>query len=224
MGLDLARDKGDLNMRRARLILSPVAIVVGVLMLLLVHDVRVWVPSLKNETLDYEAAQIAPALKTPSTILPSGVSGTLLSVGRTQQWLKGLTAFSAAERATSKLLVLGPTSYIILREGQAALAPLTQDPNPVRASQAYNLLAAIEFREAIPGSGVVHSLAENTLSDLENALRLDPNNEEARENMELVIRYITVATPPEQRQTRGAGKVTNLYPKGGYAGPPGEGY
>ncbi len=101
---------------------------------------------------------------------------------------------------------------------------MTRDPNPVRASQAYNLLAAIEFREAIPGSGVVHSLVDNTLSDLENALRLDPNNEEARENMELVIRYITVALPPEQRQTRGLGKHANLYPKGGYAGPPGEGY
>jgi hypothetical protein len=71
---------------------------------------------------------------------------------------------------------------------------------------------------------VVQSLVDNTLSDLENALRLDPNNEQARENMELVIRYITVAIPPEQRQTRGLGKHANLYPKGGYAGPAGAGY
>lgn len=211
-------------MRGARLALIPVAIVVGVVMLLLAHDVRSWQSSLKDEKLDYEAALSAPVLKTPSTSLPSGVSGALLSAGRTQQWLKALTAFSAAQRATSKLPVLGPESYIILRKGQAALGPVTRDPNPVRASQAYNLLAAIEFREAIPGSGVVHSLVDNTLSDLENALRLDPNNEEARENMELVIRYITVALPPEQRQTRGLGKHANLYPKGGYAGPPGEGY
>jgi hypothetical protein len=210
--------------RRARLVLIPVAIVVGGLMLFLAHDTRSWQSSLKNQELDYEATPIAPALKTPSTILPSGVSGTLLSVGRTQQWLRALAAFSAAERATSKRRVLGTESYVVLRKGQAALGPVTDDPNPVRASQAYNLLAAIEFREAIPGSGVVRSLMDSTLSDLENALRLDPNNEEARENMELVVRYITVALPPDQRQTRGVGKHANNYPKGGYAGPPGAGY
>jgi hypothetical protein len=228
MGLNLRRDEGQLVMRRAlraaRIVLIPLAIVVGVLLLLLAHDVRTWQSSLKDQTLAYEAVPIAPNLKTPSTILPSGVSGTLLSVRRTQQWLKALTAFSAAERATSKLLVLGPSSYVALRRGAAALGPVTEDPNPVRASQAYNLLAAIEFREAIPGSAVVQPLADKTLSDLENAIRLDPNNEEARENMELVVRYLTVAIPPDQRQTRGLGKHANLYPKGGYAGPPGEGY
>jgi hypothetical protein len=167
---------------------------------------------------------MAPIRTTADTILPSGMSGTLLGVKRDQQWLRALSEFAAVTRATSQLRVLGPASYALLRSGQAALTPITQDPDPVRASQAYNLLAALQFREAIPGTGIVHGLVNATLGDLENALRLDPGNEVARENMEIVIRYTTVALPPDQRQTRGLGKHANLYPKGGYAGPPGKGY
>ena len=39
-----------------------------------------------------------------------------------------------------------------------------------------------------------------------------------------VLRYITEAIPPDQRQSRGVGRKANLSPKGGYAGPPGKGY
>ncbi len=80
-------------------------------MLLLAHDVRSWQSSLKDQTLEY-GGRLNRASPEDSGHDPSSkVSGTLLSVERIQQWLKALTAFSAAQRATSKLLVVAPSSY-----------------------------------------------------------------------------------------------------------------
>ena len=193
-------------------------------MLLLAHDVGSWQDGLNTSALQFQASPEAPVSTTASTILPSGWSADVLAVGSDRDWLHALQEFAVVRQSTARLNVLGPGAYKLLNSGEAALRPETQDTDPSRASQAYNLLAALTFREALTGTGIVHNLVQTTLADLQSALRLDPDNEQARENFELVLRYVTVALPPEQRPSRGLGKQASKYPKGGYAGPPGEGY
>src|SRR5439155_25822314 len=98
-----------------------------------------------------------------------------------------------------------------------------RDPDPVRASQAYNLLAVLVFREAYPGNVVVRRLVQESLTDLQNAVRLDPTNEPAKQNLELTLRVL-VAVDLEDRQARAAGTRRAKARKGGYQGPPGAGY
>jgi len=213
-----------LGMRWSRIIAAMLAICAGSLTVVLAQDVRSWHGALSQDALRFEAYPTGPLESTAPAMLPSGLSADVLGVHRDRAWLDALSEFTLVNHSTTKLTVLDPRAYRLLKSGQAALTKLTRDPNPARASQAYNLLAALEFREALPGTGIVHGLVQNTLSDLEDALRLDPSDEVVSENIELVLRYITVAIPPEQQQSRGLGRHANKYPKGGYAGPPGEGY
>jgi hypothetical protein len=210
--------------RPVRLAAALFAIVVGALVILLAADVRSWRTTFRQDALRSDASASAPVRLTAPTALPAGLSGDLLAVGRNRDWLQAAQTFELAYRTTARLRILDRQAYKRLKSGEAAVGKVVTDPDPVRAARAYDLLAALVFREALPGTGVVHGLVQNALSDLQNALRLDPGNEVVRENIELVLRYITVAIPPDERQSRGLGKQANLSPKGGYAGPPGAGY
>ena len=122
------------------------------------------------------------------TVLPRFASGDLVSVGRDRRWLAAIQVFSYAYQQTERLDTLGASGYELLLQGQARLRPLTQDPDPARASQAYDLLSVLVFRQAYPGSGVDASLVGDGVIDLQNAVRLDPQNELAKENLELALR------------------------------------
>jgi hypothetical protein len=212
-------------MRRLAVAASIVAVLLGVLALLLADDVRSWDRTLKDAPIEYDAHRDAAVRLTAPTVLPADVSGDILGTGTEQKWLTGLQRFNRVYQETRHLNLLDPQAYKSLNGAEAALTKLAQDPNPARASQAYDLLGLLVFREATPGTGnVVRALVQKALIDLENAVRLDPNNEAARENIELLLGFVNLAIPPEQQQSRGLGLHTGTYPKGGYAGPPGEGF
>jgi hypothetical protein len=151
------------------------------------------------------------------------VSGSLLAVGRDRQWLRAVQKFSIAYETTLHANDLSPDGYRLLNGAQAALGKVTQDSNPARASQAFNLLAVLVFREAYPGRVVVRRLVQESLTDLQNAVRLNPANEAAKENLELTLRVL-VAVDLAQHQQRSAGTKRANQRKGGYEGPPGAGY
>jgi hypothetical protein len=209
---------------RLRLALAFLAVVVGALVVLFATDLGSWRTTLEDDAVRYDAAPAQRVRLTAPTALPAGLSGDALGVGRERDWLVALEKFRTAFRSTAKLRVLDHGAYQRLKAGEAAIARVVTDPDPRRAARAYDLLAALVFREALPGTGVVHGLMQSALSDLQNGLRLDPGNETIRYDIELVLRYITVAIPPDERSTRGLGRQANLSPKGGYAGPPGAGY
>lgn len=209
---------------RLRLLAAFLAVVVGALLVVFATDLGSWRDTLRHDAVRHDAAPAEPVRLTAPTALPAGLSGDALGVGRDRDWLEALERFRVAYRTTAKLRILDHGAYRRLKAGEAAVGKVVADPDPARAARAYDLLAALVFREALPGTGVVHGLMQNALSDLQNGLRLDPGNETIRENIELVLRYITVAIPPDERQTRGLGRHAQLSPKGGYAGPPGAGY
>jgi hypothetical protein len=212
-------------MRRLVIASAIVAVLLGVLALLLADDVRSWNRTLAGAPIAYDAHRDAVLQLTAPTVLPAGISGDILGVGTEQKWLTGLQRFNRVYQGTRHLDLLDPKAYKSLNGAEAVLTKLAQDPNPARASQAYDLLGILVFREATPGTGnVVRSLVQKALIDLENAVRLDPANEAARENIELLLGFVNLAIPPEQQQSRGLGLHTGTYPKGGYAGPPGEGF
>ena len=212
-------------MRSLRLPLAVIAVAAGVLLVLLALDVRSWDRTLRTAAVAYDAKPLAGVHATPSTALPSSWSGGLLSAGAERAWLDALATFERVYTSTYNLPALGQRQYALIRAAQSRLTPLTRSSDPRLASQAYDLLALLEFREATPGTvAPVHDLVETTLGELEDALRLDPANEAVRENLELLLRFVTVALPAEQKNSRGIGGRHARYPKGGYAGPPGAGY
>jgi hypothetical protein len=159
---------------------------------------------------------------TASTELPSSVSGGVLGVGVDRDWLKALQKFWVAYQFTKNVESLDRNSYVLLNQGEAALRGLAQDRDRARASQAFDLLAVLVAREAYPGSNVDPGLVQQSLTDLQTAVRLDPANEAAKENLELSLRVL-VASRSKNRGRSAANHASNKH-GGGYGEPPGEGY
>jgi hypothetical protein len=210
-------------MTRTRLAAVLVAALIGLLVVLLAQDVRSWRDRLHDDALQYSAFPSAEVRLTAPTVLPSSVSEGLLSVGRDREWLKALQTFTVAYQTTENLDGLGPGAYRLLHTAEGGLATVTQDPDPVRASQAYNLLATLLLREAYPGTGVDPTFVQQSLTNLQNAVRLDQADEPAKENLELAYRVL-LAQHGSIEKKRGTGTRATKKRRGAYGGPPGEGY
>jgi hypothetical protein len=207
---------------RLAYVLVPLAVVAGVLALLLAGDVRSWRDLFRHDALQYSAAPRRPVELAASTSLPRAFSKSLLGVGDDQKWLTALRKFQLAYQDTLGLNSLARSDYLLLNQGEAALRKVTQDPDPARASQAYNLLAVLTFREALPGTGTDPNLLQQALTDFQDAVRLDANDEQAKENLELGLRVLIAVNKIQQGQA--PGRVATKKKQGGYGGPPGEGY
>jgi hypothetical protein len=209
--------------RAVRVAAASAALVVGLLVVFLAHDVRSWNTTISNGRLQTLRTTAKTPPKSPSTMLPAGIAGSLLDVSRDRQWLDARQKFALAYAGTLRTLTLDQDDYRLLNGAEAALSRLTQDPNPVRASRAYNLLATLVFREAYPGPVVVRRLVQESLTDEQNAVRLDNDDEAAKENLELTLRVlIAVDLPPQQARAAGTRRANAK--KGGFQGPPGAGY
>lgn len=217
----------DAGMRRVRRHWRTAAVsaaaIVGVLLLLLAHDVRNWRSTLTRATLQTTKHPASPWSTSASTALPPGLSGSLLSVGRDRQWLGGVQLFAYAYQQTENLDNLGASGYELLLQGEARLTKLTQDPDPVRAAQAYDLLAVLVFRQAYPGSGVDAGLVGDAVIDLQDAVRLDPHDELAKENLELALR-VASAVHNAVRKASSSGNARTSKRRGGFGTPAGVGY
>jgi hypothetical protein len=195
----------------------------GVVLILLAQDVRSWHSNLQQNALAATARPSTPVELTPSTTLPSGVSEEALGASRDRAWLDAIQKFTYAYEKTANVDGLGPPLIALLGQGEIALNKLTQDPNPARASQAYNLLAVLTFRQAYPGSSVDAGLVGNALIDLENAVRLDPANESAKENLEKALRVAT-AVHATVKNGPSTGNTAGTKRRGGQGAPAGVGY
>jgi hypothetical protein len=206
---------------RVRVGVGVAALALGMLLLFFAHDVSAWHSTIR--TASARVASAAPPALTPSTILPSGLSKSALSVSRDRNWIVAVRRFKLAYSGTFTKNQLTADDYHLLNSAESALGRVTQDSNAASAAQAYNLLAVLVFREAYPGTVVVRRLVQESLTDLQNAVRLDPGSEVAKENLELTLRVlVSVNLAPQQARTAGTHRANAK--KGGYEGPPGAGY
>jgi hypothetical protein len=201
-----------------------IALVAGLLAILLAHDVRAWPDVLERSDLRYAVAPTAELRTEASTTLPGNISASLLGVAGHRRWLKALRSFDIAyaDLRSLGLESAGRSDYALFHRGEAALRQVTQDPDAARASQAYNLLGMLVFREAFASTDVDPTLLQQGLTDLPNAVRLDANDEAARENLELGLRVLKAVNSIQQGHA--AGTKTTSRRQGGYGGPPGRGY
>jgi hypothetical protein len=209
--------------RRTRLAIGVVSLVAGVLLLLLGADVRSWHRTLRDDTIRASVTPEKPAHDRAPTKLPSSWSGAALGVDWNRRWLDALQRFEVAYHVTYRKQQLTNDDYRLLNAAERALGKLTQDPDPARASRAYNLLSVLVFREAYPGTVVVRRLVQESLSDLQTAVRLDSRDEAAKENLELTLRVL-VAVDLSPQQARAPGTRRANAKTGGFQGPPGAGY
>lgn len=210
-------------MRWRRVVLAVVLAIVAALCAAFAHDLRSWQQTIAAGEVTYAAAQAQPVRTTAPTLLPSRLSGDFLSVRREQEWLKALPHFASVYDFVDPRDNLGPGAYTLLGGAEADLTTVTSDRDPANASQAYDLLGVLYFRSAYPGSGTDPNLLGEAVSDLQNAVRVDPSNEIAKENLELAMRVL-VAKRGGQLKQPGSGAQASNKRRGSDALPPGGGF
>jgi hypothetical protein len=189
-------------------------IVLAVLAALLASDVRAWQRTL---TSDDEIV----AVSTPSTHLPSSWSERLLDVRDDRELRVGLALFRKHALRSEDLTIAVDQAIVRSRTEGVLGAILRNGGKPKRMSQVATLVGILAYGDFARGNRDPSQTAAAT-SMFQNGVQLDPTNEDAKYDLELVLRIFSrrgVGTSfsnesaPGSQGHRGAG-----------AGAPGSGY
>ena len=194
------------------------ALVLGVAALTLAHDLRAWQGGVDRGDSRF-AAQPDVARWEAGTWLPGDPARTMLSLDDDLAVRNGEKAFAVAFAA--------PPGYDDGRQksrlrglAELALSDALATGSPAQASRAGNLVGILAATE---DSGSDASVSDRRAAEtFEAAIRADPGNEDAKYNLELILRRIKVVGSRE-----GAGGSSGDFGQsltGAGAGLPGSGY
>jgi hypothetical protein len=192
---------------------------------LLAEDVRSWRDTLRDDSVRFAIAPTGPQRWTAPTVLPAGLSGRILAVGPDRARLSTLRLFTRAYSAVFGV----PPQYItaaqhrLVDNALASLNRASQSTDPVRASQAFNLLALLQLSTIRNAFGDFDVAAANSaVANLENAVRADHGNTHAKVNLELELRAL--ARNPAYNALEPGGDKASGKRKGAAGKPTGTGY
>ena len=210
-------------MRRvAATVLGVLAAAAAVFLLVLATDVRKWQTQLAADDARFQAYPASEDLWQISTILPERVSRVFLGTGDDMRYRHAANSFFFARpyRRGHQL----PELDAARGEAQIILARLFADEKDrVRRAQVGNFygalsLAVLQHQDLEQRA----STLEAAVATLQEAVRLDPTNDEAKYNLESAIRRLRAQPPPFEsspggRRPREDESVAGLRdPGGGY--------
>lgn len=207
-------------MRPGRIALAALLVVLAVIAALLAADVRAWPAALRAGDTRY-AASAATAHWHASTVLPSGVTRGLLGAGDDVSARRAIRLFRVAHAAHGSLDQELQTQGA-RAQAELALSDLVRSSDPRVAAQASDLLGVLSFGDLAAGGGTNPDQADRAVSAFVNAVRLDPADEAAKVNLELVLRLFR-ASGIRAGATAGAG-THGQGRHGAGTGIPGSGY
>ena len=198
----------------ALVVLAALAVVVSL-------DVRSWRSSLREGDARYAESPNA-ARWGASTLLPAAVGRELLGVEDDLAARRAIRFFRLADRAR------GGLDTALERQGTRARAELAladvvrEADDPRVASQASDLLGVLAYGDFAAGGGRDPDQGGRAASAFAQAVRLDPSNEAAKVNLELVLRLFAAhgVRPGASPTVGGQGPGR----RGAGAGLPGRGY
>lgn len=208
--------------RAGAVVLGVLAATAAVFLLVLAVDVRKWDSQLAADDARFHAYPASEDLWQTSTILPQDLSRQLLGTGDDVRYRRAVNAFFFARpnRRGHQL----PELDAARGEAQLILARLFADESdPRRRSHVGNFygalsLAVLQYQDLEQRV----STLEGAVATLQEALRLDPFNEEAKYNLESAMRRLRAQPPPFEsspggRRPREDENVAGLRdPGGGY--------
>ena len=180
----------------AGLLCAALAVALG----LLAADVSSWRSAFMRDDIRFRALPRHHDLWQPSTILPGDPASALLGTSSSVRWREALQSFAATQTLTG---VQSATKGPALRASaqQRLLTQLAAAPTKSQRSQAANLLGVLVVTTpsiANDPSAITQTLTRSA-EYFQEAIALDPSNNDAKENLELVLRL----TKP------GKGKIGN---------------
>jgi hypothetical protein len=190
----------------------------AVLVLLLAADVRSWGAAMASGDAAY-AASPARASWQPATKL-GGLATDILGVDDDLVLRRALRLYAVA-RATHLRLDNATQVQTARAAAQDALLEAAASSDAKRASEARTLLGVLTFGSS--ASGAEQDQVDSAIADFADAIRADPANDEAKFDLELLLRLSAAhGTRPGQGLGGATGRGGNRRGAGG--GSPGRGY
>ena len=173
-------------MRALRVMAAVVLLAAAVFAALLAADVRAWSTAVATGDAVYDATPLS-ATWTASTRLPASLSRGLLGLEEDLAARHALQLYRAnvgvRARLDNAVQVAGERAI-----AETALAAVARGRDTVRDSQAETLLAVLAFGDFAQGAQT--SQADQAVSALEQAVKLDPENSAAKYDLELLLRTL----------------------------------
>lgn len=181
-------------------------LVLAGLLILFAVDVRTWQVTVQRDDLRFRTQPGAAGLWRPSTILPGDPAGLVLSTGDTIQWRSALQSFwlirpgTAFQEDVEELRTQAERKLQTLAAGGRT---------PLERSAAANLLGVLSLETATPPAAYFRQ-----------AVALDPSNAQAKQNLELALRFTPPRKPPNRKRVR----TGSRFRRGHDTQPTGNGY
>jgi hypothetical protein len=208
-------------MKALRTAATLVLLAVGVALLLLALDVHRWQRAVQSGDQEF-VRNPSGATWRAHTTLPAGLSQSLLGLNTALRFRQAAQAFVGVQ-AQGEGYDNGISETGTRGELEARLASLGLSGDRAVASAADNLLAILAFDDATASGPIAPAPTEQSMADFQAAIRLDPNDVNAKYNLELLLRLL-VAKGVRRGASNNAGGVAAVGHHGAGGGIPGRGY
>jgi hypothetical protein len=204
-------------------VVAVVLLVLAALLAVFAHDVRAWQTTVRHDDLRFQATPAAARLWRPPTLLPGDPAGLALSTNSTTEWRHTLQNFYYTQLGFDPQTNADSSTLDADTEKMLQQMTLTA-ATPAERSDAANLLGVLVITTASAAAignneGVVAQTLQQTAGYFQQAIALDPSNDDAKQNLELLLR----STGPSNRVIREGGAAFG-YGGGHGSSPPGYGY
>ena len=204
-------------------VVAVVLLVLAAALAVFAHDVRAWQTTVARDDLRFQAEPAATRLWQPPILLPGDPAGLALSTHGATAWRQALQSFYYTRLGFDP--ETNADSATLDADTEKKLQKLTLTAStPAERSDAANLLGVLVITTASAAAvgnneAVVPQTLRQTVGYFQQAIALDPSNDDAKQNLELILR----STGPSNRVIREGG--TGFGYGGGHgSSPPGYGY
>lgn len=207
-------------MSRLRIVLAVVLLAAGVGAALVAADLRRFDDTVHAGDLRFLTDPEGARWSTP-TLVPADLALRILGLRDELAFRRAAQGFEAA-RTAGRGFDNGVSEVRTRGEVEGALTELEHGSNARRASAAHNLAGILAFSDASKSGSSAPAPIDRSVAEFQDAIRRDPANDDAKYNLELLLRQlVTKGLRPGSNSVAGGPSHGR---HGAGAGRPGHGY
>jgi hypothetical protein len=203
--------------RYARIAGAVLCLGAAVFLLLFAIDARDWGKRIASDDLRFTANPSPKSLWHPTEVAPFGLARNVLGINDDVKYREAVRLY----RLGRPLENLTQREFESLRaQAQVALSDVEASGDPVRRSQAANMLGVLDLSLAVRDSTLATTFLADAIGNFRDAMALDDSNADARFNLEFTMYELKSGEDQLPKGTERPGQP------GGNAGlaQPGRGY